>query len=62
MVRFPASCDLLCSNPVIRRRKLAAEPQIHGGKKTRIVFEDLDEPDPKTGLMWRERTEKRDDR
>ena len=44
------------------RRKLAAEPQIHGGKKTRIIFEDLDEPDPKTGFMWRERTEKRDDR
>ena len=44
------------------RRKLAAEPQIHGGKKTRIIFEDLDEPDPKTGLMWRERTERRDDR
>ena len=44
------------------RKKLAAEPQIHGGKKTRIVFEDLDDPDPKTGLMWRERTEKRDDR
>ena len=44
------------------RRKLAAEPQIHGGKKTRIIFEDLDEPDLKTGLMWRERTEKRDDR
>ena len=44
------------------RRKLAAEPQIHGGKKTRIIFEDLDEPDPKTGLMWRERMERRDDR
>ena len=44
------------------RRKLAAEPQVHGGKKTRIIFEDLDEPDPKTGLMWRERTERRDDR
>ena len=33
------------------RRKLAAEPQIHGGKRTRVVFTD-------TG----ERTERRADR
>ena len=42
------------------RRKLAAEPQIHGGKKTRVIFyEDQDDDDR---IIHRERTEVRTDR
>ncbi len=42
------------------RRKLAAEPQIHGGKKTRVIFyEDRDDDGQ---VIHRERTEVRTDR
>ena len=41
------------------RRKLAAEPQIHGGKRTRVVFyeETID-----GRVEFLERSERRDDR
>ena len=42
------------------RRKLAAEPQIHGGKKTRVIFYEDQDDDGRTIL--RERTEVRTDR
>ena len=42
------------------RRKLAAEPQIHGGKKTRVIFYEDSDDDGQT--IHRERTEIRTDR
>ena len=42
------------------RRKLAAEPQIHGGKKTRVIFYEDSDDDGRT--IHRERTEIRTDR
>ncbi len=55
--------DSLCEpdGPMqLLRRKLAAEPQIHGGKKTRIAFyEDVDD---NGYVIHRERTERRRDR
>ena len=55
--------DSLCEpdGPIqLLRRKLAAEPQIHGGKKTRIAFyEDVDD---NGYVIHRERTERRRDR
>ena len=41
------------------RRKLAAEPQIHGGKRTRVVFHE-ETIDGRVELL--ERSERRDDR
>ena len=57
---LPASlCDP--DGPIdLLRRKLAAEPQIHGGKKTRVIFyEDRDDDGQ---IVHRERTEVRTDR
>ncbi len=42
------------------RRKLAAEPQIHGGKKTRVIFYEDSDDDGQT--IHRERKEVRTDR
>ena len=42
------------------RRKLAAEPQIHGGKKTRVIFYEDQDDDGR--IIHRERTEVRTDR
>ncbi len=42
------------------RRKLAAEPQIHGGKKTRVIF--YKDQDDDGQVIHRERTEVRTDR
>ena len=42
------------------RRKLAAEPQIHGGKKTRVIF--YEDRDDDGRIIHRERTEVRTDR
>ena len=42
------------------RRKLAAEPQIHGGKKTGVIFYEDQDDDGRT--IHRERTEARTDR
>ena len=42
------------------RRKLAAEPQIHGGKKTRVIF--YEDRDDDGRVIHRERTEVRTDR
>lgn len=42
------------------RRKLAAEPQIHGGKKTRVIFYEDQDDDGRT--IHRERPEVRTDR
>ena len=42
------------------RRKLAAEPQIHGGKKTRVIFYEDSDDDGRT--IHRERKEVRTDR
>ena len=42
------------------RRKLAAEPQIHGGKKTRVIFYEDSDDDGQT--IHRERNEVRNDR
>ncbi len=57
---LPAS---LCESggPIdLLRRKLAAEPQIHGGKKTRVIFYEDQDDDGRT--IHRERTEVRTDR
>ena len=42
------------------RRKLAREPQIHGGKKSRVVFDEA--PDAHGALVVTERKERRNDR
>ena len=42
------------------RRKLAREPQIHGGKKSRVVFDEA--RDAQGDLVVTERKERRNDR
>ena len=42
------------------RRKLVREPQIHGGKKSRVVFDEA--PDAQGNIVITERKEGRDDR
>ena len=42
------------------RRKLAREPQIHGGKRSRVVFDEV--PDAQGNIMVTERSERRKDR
>ena len=42
------------------RRKLAREPQIHGGKKSRVVFDEA--PDAQGNIVVTERNERRNDR
>lgn len=55
--------DSLCAKngPVdLLRRKLAREPQIHGGKKSRVVFGQA--PDAKGNIVLTEHNEHRNDR
>ena len=55
----PSLCER--GGPIdLLRRKLAAEPQIHGGKKTRVIFYEDQDDDGK--VIHRERTEVRTDR
>ena len=42
------------------RRKLAREPRIHGGKKSRVVFDEA--PDAQGNIVVTERSERRNDR
>ena len=42
------------------RRKLAREPQIHGGTKGRVVFDEV--PDAQGNILVTERSERRNDR
>ena len=42
------------------RRKLAQEPQVHGGKKSRVVFDEA--PDAQGNIVFTERSERRNDR
>ncbi len=42
------------------RQKLAREPQIHGGKKSRVVFDEA--PDAQGNVVVTERSERRNDR
>ena len=55
--------DSLCAEngPLdLLRRKLAREPQVHGGKKSRVVFDEA--PDAQGNVIVTERSERRNDR
>ena len=55
--------DSLCveNGPLdLLRRKLAQEPQVHGGKKSRVVFDEA--PDAQGNPVVTERSERRNDR
>ena len=55
--------DALCAEhgPIdLLRRKLAQEPQIHGGKKSRVVFDET--ADGQGNIVVTERSERRNDR
>ena len=55
--------DSLCAEngPIdLLRRKLAREPQVHGGKKSRVVFTEA--KDPQGNVVLGERSERRNDR
>ena len=55
--------ESLCAehSPIdLLRRKLAQEPQIHGGKKSRVVFDEA--PDAQGNIVVTERSERRNDR
>ena len=55
--------ESLCTEngPVdLLRRKLAREPQVHGGKKSRVVFTEAE--DPQGNAVLGERSEHRSDR